>query len=396
MVKVLGKVNTADTRPAKADHKADAKMQRNRKVELEIGDKQAALDKKKLRKSGKQQLVVTDDAIDDRNDSLDSCANCGNAVSESHLAVKCDGCGYWHHTYCEQITDEVYSFLCDHDDQSLHWMCRKCTVLFRQLFSSITRIDEAQKRLEEKFDAMMNKLEDVGSVSEAQQGEALRSLEELKTKSTVEADDELLKTIEDRLMKLEHRPTVIEEAQQRLELKVDQLRSNIEEPVVLAVQDAIQQDKAEEVEIEKRKANVTVHGIAESQDQSPEQRTADDIGLLSVMFHEAGVENIQVEHTVRLGKKATDSAQNPRPFKVVLDSVDSKVELLKKAKNLRLSQEGGWSTVFVHQDLTPKQREARKPLVAQLKARKAQGKQNLIIFNRKVVRKRGSQPSQVS
>ena len=143
--------------------------------------------------------------------------------------------------------------------------------------------------------------------------------------------------------------------------------------------------------IEKRKTNVIVHGIAESQDQSPEQRIADDIGLLSVMFHEAGVQNIQVEHTVRLGEKAADSAQNHRPMKVVLDSVDSKVELLKKAKNLRLSQVGGWSRVFVHQDLTPKQREARKPLVAELKARKAQGEENLIIFNGKVVRKRGSQ-----
>jgi len=89
-------------------------------------------------------------------------------------------------------------------------------VLFRQLFSSITRIDEAQKRLEEKFEAMLNKLEDISSVSEAQQGEALRNLEDLKIKSTVKADDELLKTIEDRLMKLEHRPMVIEEAQQRL------------------------------------------------------------------------------------------------------------------------------------------------------------------------------------
>jgi len=58
---------------------------------------------------------------------------------------------------------------------------------------------------------------------------------------------------------------------------------------------------------------------------------------------------------------------------VVLDSAESKISLLKKAKNLREAQEGGWSKVFIHQDLTPKQREARKPLVAELKERKANG-----------------------
>ena len=49
-------------------------------------------------------------------------------------------------------------------------------------------------------------------------------------------------------------------------------------------------------------------------------------------------------------------------------------------------------SVVIHQDLTPKQREARKPLVAELKQRQANGEKDLIIFNRKVVlRKKESQ-----
>jgi len=47
---------------------------------------------------------------------------------------------------------------------------------------------------------------------------------------------------------------------------------------------------------------------------------------------EVTVENAKVESVVRLGKKAADPIQNPRPMKVVLDSVDSKITLLKKAK----------------------------------------------------------------
>jgi len=63
-------------------------------------------------------------------------------------------------------------------------------------------------------------------------------------------DNELLKSIEARLMKLEE---ILEDVQQRLKHKVDQLHSNIEEPVVLAVKGALQQYKAKEQEIEKRK-----------------------------------------------------------------------------------------------------------------------------------------------
>ena len=80
---------------------------------------------------------------------------------------------------------------------------------------------------------------------------------------------------------------------------------------------------------------------------------------------------------------------DPRVGYVVLDSEDNKINLLKKAKNLREKQEGGWSKVFIHQDLTPRQREARKPLVAELKERKANAEKDLTIFNGKVVKKRG-------
>jgi len=70
---------------------------------------------------------------------------------------------------------------------------------------------------------------------------------------------------------------IFEEVHQRLEHTVDQLRTNMVEPVALAVQDALQQDKAEELEIEKRKTNVIIHGLAESQDDSSDYRISDDL-----------------------------------------------------------------------------------------------------------------------
>ena len=61
----------------------------------------------------------------------------------------------------------------------------------------------------------------------------------------------------------------MEEAQERIEFKVDQLKKNMDEPMVQVVQGALegvlQQDKEEETEIERRKKNVIVHGVSESQ-----------------------------------------------------------------------------------------------------------------------------------
>jgi len=200
--------------------------------------------------------------------------------------------------------------------------------------------------------------------------------------------------VEDRLRKLEEKPAAIEESQERIEFKVDQLKLN--DPVVKVVQGALegalQQDKAEEIEIEHRKQNVIVHGVPESNEDSPEQRIEEDTTVLAAMFHEIGADDVKLDSVVRLGKRPDDPAR-PRPMKLVLDSVEGKVKLLRKAKNLRLKKEGGWEKVFIHQDLTPKQREARKPLVAELKQRKANGEKDLMIFNGKIVQRRGPRPT---
>ena len=50
------------------------------------------------------------------------------------------------------------------------------------------------------------------------------------------AENDMLQSMESRLQKIEDRPVVIDEIQQRLEDKVDQLKRNMDEPFVQAVQ----------------------------------------------------------------------------------------------------------------------------------------------------------------
>ena len=51
-----------------------------------------------------------------------------------------------------------------------------------------------------------------------------------------------------------------------------------------------------------------------------------------------------------------------------------KIQVIRKAKNLRDKKDGAWEKVYVHQDLTPRQREERNKLVKILKYRLAQGR----------------------
>ena len=54
---------------------------------------------------------------------------------------------------------------------------------------------------------------------------------------------------------------------------------------------------------------------------------------------------------------------------------------------MRNKKEGGLDKVFIHQDWTPKEREARRIVVKELMDKKAKGEKDLIIVNGKIVLK---------
>ena len=124
----------------------------------------------------------------------------------------------------------------------------------------------------------------------------------------------------------------------------------------------------------------------------PGERIDNDLLQVAAMLSELKVTDAQVEKVIILLKRSTDTAETtkPRPIKIVFNSEDSKLQVLRNAKkNLRNVKEGGWERLFVHQDFMPKQREARNKLVQELKNHIAQGETDLTIYQGAVVKKRG-------
>ena len=345
-----------------------------------------------------------------------TCCGCGNYVTDDTKALHCDKCQSsvgWKCAECLNLPNNVYDVLVSENGPPLRWFCEDCDASWKKpgdadLMQMMTRLMDKLERIEDRLESEVGSLGrhleaveekvDKGLGSVPNQLKGLASRVEEKVDSLEKAVKTHGKADEAQLIdKLNvHDETVHKRLEDKVDVMMKAIGTQQLQAVQGVVQGALQQDRAEELEIEQRKRNVIVHGVAESEADSSDERVNDDLAVLSAMFHEVGVDEAKVEGVVRLGKKSSDPSQSPRPMKVILDTVDNKVKLLRNAKNLREKQDGGWTKIFVHQDLTPKQREARKPLVAELKQRKANGENDLVIFNGRVVQRKRPQSSNMN
>ena len=212
--------------------------------------------------------------------------------------------------------------------------------------------------------------------------------------------DKTVTEFENTLEKTEPIAASAEALRQDLVNRVDDINSKLDSPLSSVVQGCIEgalktqltEDKVEEQEIQRRKTSVIAHGVSESDSESTEERIDHDLCQVAAMLHELDSDGVKVEEVIRLGKRhpESDESSKPRPLKIVLDTEKNKIQVIRRAKNLRDKKDGGWEKVFVHQDLTPRQREGRRKLVQTLKTRLSQGEKDLVIYRGEIVKRRRS------
>ena len=89
---------------------------------------------------------------------------------------------------------------------------------------------------------------------------------------------------------------------------------------------------------------------------------------------------------MRLGY-STENKNEKRPLLIQCESENKKWEMLRASKNLKYVQEHESFPIFAAPDRTEKEREERKMLVTQLKQRRDNGEENLIIRRNRIVTK---------
>lgn len=112
--------------------------------------------------------------------------------------------------------------------------------------------------------------------------------------------------------------------------------------------------RAEIVELDERKNNVVVFGLAESEAADVAAKQAEDNVKVSDLFETIEAQDCKFTVKHRAGKPNADK-NKPRPLIVNLESVAKKDVILSKARNLKGKL--NYTKVFIAPDWTKRQRE---------------------------------------
>ena len=162
-------------------------------------------------------------------------------------------------------------------------------------------------------------------------------------------------------------------------------RNHSDKEIVDIVDVKVNESLSEIHEKEKRKLNLVIVNLPESQGTSAEDFKKNENTKIQKLVKEIVPEkNIQIKNHVRLGQKNIGNKNQPRLLKITVDNEETKKELLSKAANINRNSDSK-NKVYINPDYTAKEREIFRHLRQELKERTGKGERNLIIRNGKIV-----------
>jgi hypothetical protein len=277
------------------------------------------------------------------------CTGCSKIVAEKDSAVQYEICEGWFHCKCQNVPDDTYKFLMDND--ALHWYCSTCN-------KGVANILELLSKMQARQDTMEG------------------DLEKLKTdlncfKLELEGVREIAKQVDSKL------DTAIEAK------LVEGLDERVDSKVAVKVK-IMKDDVEESLEIEKRKSNLIFHGVKESESvqQDSDEKHPDSIMIDEIL--KVGLKMDASRHIEEVSRIGRYVAGKVRPLRVKIRSIESRGEILKRAKNLK--DNDSFKRVFISPDLTFKQRAVDKDLRDHVKKFRDEGHENVKIKAGKVIK----------
>ena len=320
------------------------------------------------------------------------CVGCGVVVGADVRALQCDQCcaadSVWKCADCLGIGNDLYGLLMAGAGAELQWICDTCKNRNGKLRDG--DIDDRTGKLAEQLEKVLSRMSTFDEMMRQSRSEMLQwqaKIEELVSKRS--------DTVSDAVQSIEVLRSDVEVQLQefRKQDKLDVMK--VKDCVQQAIDVRSQEEKEEEAERLKRKTSIIIHGLAESTEELAADRHDDDINQVAAVFSELDCNEAKIEKLFRLGRRSgveqsgddvASTAVRSRPLKVVLNSEEQKIQILVRAKNLR-KKEDTWAKIYIHQDLTLKEREHRNVLLEQIRERKKEGETDLIIVKGKIVRK---------
>lgn len=330
--------------------------------------------------------------------SIPSCPGCGTLVGADVKALQCDGCGRedaWKCIECLGISVEIYELLINGAGGELKWMCAGCEsgmttgspglaigtcpedrrdprldIVIAMLEKILDRHEHFERKLAEKCDLDIVK----GLEAETKQ---------LKCELTKVAGDigGRMTDIEQRLGVLNSDSFVdidrrMKSVEQRTEIQAimaevvngNALRDKFDGEVVEAtVEKAVNKKIEEDKDIDQRRCNIVVFGVAE--DADPESRRQSDIKFVGDLYKEITDTSLNedgITKLFRLGRRELNGKD--RPLLVSFKDIDTKAAVMSNLTKLRGINKRLGSISITH-DLSPRQREEVKKVLAEARTK---------------------------
>ena len=302
------------------------------------------------------------------------CDGCDSVIAEATRALNCEKCGtVWKCASCIGMRTSTYDDLVSDAGRELHWYCEPCFAVINNPLCD-DKVNEILSQLATQLSIIDKKLD---AKPDAAKVEALE-------KVVAELEVKLCDGYNGVVKSVEKTKTDVAAVLEKSKWDATTVQGCVEG----AIREQTREEKEEEEDKIRRQCNVIIHGLPEPTATEADDRRNEDLNLVEQMLHVMNCDQVSVNHITRLGTPKEDPSSKPRPVKLSMLSSDARLKVLRNSKNLRVSNDATWKTVFMHQDLTPRERENRRRLVQQLKDRKSAGETNLIIINGKIVTRR--------
>lgn len=282
----------------------------------------------------------------------ENCITCKELAKSD--VIECQWCQKWEHKVCAKLSDDDFILLGNTSDR-IRFYCSLCA----------PRVDVVLRFFDGFYEKQM-------------------------------CIDARLQDIETQLTRLSGLQQVAPSLSNSETMQVDQTVTdqggthpgvtNTAQPTSNELSNAVKSVINEEKERDRRKLNLIMHNIPESEAEAPVTRKQEDTKQVTDVFSKQLKVEANISSIVRLGKKG--SGPKPRLLRVTVNSESEKAAILRNIKRLRLSDTpANYRKIFITPDLTPREREANKELRAQLAEANKEGNQ-FKIKNGRIVRRR--------
>ena len=322
---------------------------------------------------------------------IDKCCGCKEKIKRNVDVLLCCVCTYSFHPDCENISQETYDTLKPEIDKGLIlWCCKRCKVFGSTVVDMINRLSnelqKTSKSLETEKSKTMKMEEQLRSLeTRVKAVETDKSEEKIEEKSKSFADAALKKYSEEFPTLQKNNVTKIVEDKVK-EIKNSQPSVNIDEKL----EEAEKKIREDQREIEVRKKNCIIHNLKETESEDKELKRELDMQAIDKLMSDCETDGKRPVFCVRLGKKP-ENANKARPLKVIFESEEEKLTLVKKycytKREGSAEQKKAISGISIVPDRTIKERDEYKKLLTELEERSEKGEKNLVIRNWKIRQK---------